>query len=1025
MKRAYGHIVTSTLRLILAGVIACGLMPLPAYAQGPSDWKDGDGTPVQIGVESEDAFDDGEAARKAEEDQRAADAVIALIDALPEPAYATSADVEAAHAAQEAYNTLTYDQQVLVGNERFTKLSDVAIAAEAAAQKETEDLDAANAVAALIAQLPELANATSADVNAAQAAQEAYDALTSDQQALLDAALVDKLSQVASAAQAALQAEIEAAEEAARKAAEDQQAADAVAVLIDALPSPSSATGADVEGVQAAQGAYDALTSDQQALLDGSYLTKLSEVAAAAEQALQAEKQAAEEAARKAEEDKQAADAVVALIDSLPDPADATGDDLEAATAAQEALDGLTDDQRKLVDSEHLTKLSQVVAAAQAQQGSEHSEDGGGYYVKRLLLKWDKLDDDGVTHFVGDAPIVERAYRQIQIQNFGETVQLNGYYLSTDDTGVAYQTADSSTAIGSFNLTWISSDDTVATVSPSGLVTPHGVNGTVVITATVADPRVYRDAVPQASVTIVFDGQEGKYVESVEILDEEGNSIGENWGGVTVYDEENEFHQLHARVTWRNVVDGTQTVETTGSGDVYDPQGVDSTVIWNISTSSAFTINEETGRLRCGSYSGNAYVTCSVVGGLGGALVGDTANVQLDTGVYEYNPANSLVLKVVWEERPDEVVKEVEYSYEELLDLLPSRHVDATVVSDQRFGVISADGFLFKDVVSLAAVDDLDVLQYRFSTADGYDNPVSYSYLFSGPRYYFPNYELNGSRAGGVIVPPLLAYQSSFEWNRSEANPNVALDEGMRFRLVFGCLASGDANTSFQIYYIHGITIVLKGAPSSGGNGGKDEKTESEKSPSGKPAKTSGTTDSKPESSDPGSEKPEADPNPEAKPEEPEKEKPKTQKKPDNAKQKSGERKSGSERGGAASARHNGNGTGATSSGGVGQGADVDNVVVGGNGTGSPGDVGDSADSDTSESDSAEAAPLVQSETADGMDVGSAKRWRVYQMMNMTNSDVPDWDDENPISPFALPAVVGTFAVGVGATGASFRRRLK
>ena len=46
-------------------------------------------------------------------------------------------------------------------------------------------------------------------------------------------------------------------------------------------------------------------------------------------------------------------------------------------------------------------------------------------------------------------------------------------------------------------------------------------------------------------------------------------------------------------------------------------------------------------------------------------------------------------------------------------------------------------------------------------------------------------------------------------------------------------------------------------------------------------------------------------------------------------------------------------------------------------------------------------------------------------MMNKTNSDVPDWDDENPLSPFALPIAAGAFAVGAGATAIGFRRRLR
>ena len=725
------------------------------------------------------------------------------------------------------------------------------------------------------------------------------------------------------------------------------------------------------------------------------------------------EQRLAEEAAQKERADQDAADAFVDVVNALPAPTNAVGADADAVNAAYATYDALTPDQKALVPSATIDTLQAVATAVAAardvesrqQEGQNDPEEsldpsgeqstdpiGGSetYYVKTLLLKWDKLDDAGVTHFVGDAPTVERAYRTISVTEFGEAVQLNGYYLSTDETNSVYQTADSSTAIGSFELSWRSSDTSIATVTPDGLVRPQGKNGQVTVTATVADPRVYQGAAPTASVTILFDGQEGKYVKQVEILDESGNNIGEMWGGVTVYEEENAFHQLHARVTWVSVVDGTETVQVTGAGDDYSAGNVDTTLTWNVSASSAFSINEDTGRLRCGSYSGNAYVTCTAVGGLGGALVSDSANVQLDTGVYEYNPADSLALKVVWEERPDEVVKEATYSYADLLGMLPTYHANATVVSGTRFGVISADGFLFKDVVNLVAVDDADVLQYRFQTADGYDNPISYRYLFeSGNRYYFPNYELGGSRAEGEIVPPLLAYQSSFEWNRSEVNPNAALDEGTRFRLVFGCLGSGDANTSYQIYYINGITVVLKGGPSAGGGGGGG--SDGQGGSSGTERGDSGNSGSD------GTEGGAAD-------------EPSQGKSGNSAASGNGTSGAGARSGQAGASAHANSGTSRGDTGSQQRAAEAGQPAA--------------ANRETSGEKADEAAKTSESGAA-GSDIGSAKRWRVYQMMNKTNSDVPDWDDENPMSPFAAPVALGTFAIGVGATGLNFRRRLK
>ena len=727
----------------------------------------------------------------------------------------------------------------------------------------------------------------------------------------------------------------------------DLEAARAVDDMIAGLP--QQITVDDRSLLESIQAAYDGLTPSQQALV-----TRKGELDAAFEALAQAEAQASEQERI----DAAAAGAVDDLIAALPAPENITRDSEAQVTAALDAYNALTPDQQALV-----TRKGELDAAVSALTAA--MDEPEKHYVETLMLKWDKPDDSGETHFVGDSAF-ERSYKQITITEFGEQVQLRGWYTSTDGTGVVYQTANDETPIGSFGVSWSSSDNAVASVGPDGLVTPHGKNGSVTINATVADPNVFQGSAPTCSVVIKFDGQEGKYVKKVEILDEKGDVIGAGWGGVTSYDEKNTFHQLHARVTWHNVIDNTESIEVTGSGDSYDASQVGTTLTWSVSASDAFTINANTGRLKTGQYSGNAFVTCTAVGGLGGKAVTDSANVQLDTGVYQYNPTDSLTLKVVWEERPDEVVKEKTYSVDELSSLLSSRHVNATVVNHDRFGVISAEGYLFKDVVKLVAVDDNDVLQFRFGTADGYDNPVSYKYLFdSGPRYYFPNYDI-GSRAEGEVVAPILAYKSAFKWSQSEVDPSWTLDEGTRFRLVFGCLASGDANTSFQIYYINTITIVLKGAPSV-----KEEK-------GSKSGSSSNPTSPSPSSSSKSAKK--------------------------------GAKKSGQGSGTA------GSGTGVNGTG-------------GGNGTGpAPAVAGDGrqaagaqGEADVEEGESGEDEASGDS----GNTADPAKRWRVYQMMNKNNSDVPDWDDENPLSPFAMPIAVGTFAVGAGATGIGFRRRLK
>jgi uncharacterized membrane protein YgcG len=243
------------------------------------------------------------------------------------------------------------------------------------------------------------------------------------------------------------------------------------------------------------------------------------------------------------------------------------------------------------------------------------------------------------------------------------------------------------------------------------------------------------------------------------------------------------------------------------------------------------TINEDTGRLKTTEYSGNCFVQCTVTGGVGGKAVKDTARVQVDTGEYAYKPADSLTLSVVYQEFPDKTVQTHKYSLSELAGKLSTVTNSYTVIGGGRYGVIRAAGYLFKDVVALEGIDIDDVYQFRFGTADGYDNPVTSKLLYgSGARYYFPNWDI-GSRAEARVVPPLLAYESNMVWGESYADSGTPMDEGTRFRLVFGPLWGGESNSSYQIYFIHSITIVLSGAPPADNEKPKDDDSEKDDEP--------------------------------------------------------------------------------------------------------------------------------------------------------------------------------------------------
>ena len=452
--------------------------------------------------------------------------------------------------------------------------------------------------------------------------------------------------------------------------------------------------------------------------------------------------------------------------------------------------------------------------------------------ISELYMKSKDVGNDDKYHYVGES--FESKYKTINIEEKGKTIQLYGYY-KIDGSSKVYETADSSSPLGAVDLKWESSDNSIGTIDPSGLFTPKK-DGKVTITVKVADKTKYKDSVPTKSVPVDVSGQTGKYVKSVKIIDDDGKSLSSKDDALTVINGKNLFFKFSALVTWHDPSTGKDTVEDTRNNGK-----VSSTIHWAVGGSSeAGYINPDTGNFKSSEYSANCYVQCVVTGGKGGKDVSDTANVQIDTGEYEYNPAKSLKLKVVYQKYPDEVVQEHTYSLSQLASRLKTYTNSYTVLGnsgsrEKNFGTVRAKGYLFKDVVGLENIVIEDVYQFRFSTSDGYDNPVTAKLLYgSGSRYYFPNWDI-GSKAGASVVPPILATESNMMWGQSEIGSDTALDSGNRFRLVFGPLWDGGTTSSHQIYYIKGITIVLKGAPpakdgkgSNKGTGG-DDKTDSGK----------------------------------------------------------------------------------------------------------------------------------------------------------------------------------------------------
>ena len=283
-------------------------------------------------------------AEKAAADEAAGDAVEDIIRALPATEDITLDDKAAVEEARAAYDALTNDQK------KYVALADTIhlFMAEAAIEKIENDIAAAEAVTEQINALPE--NVTADDIADVMAARAAYDALTDDQQALVDDATVQKLTDAEDAVAA-------------------QTAVQAAANQMEALPAAADVTVNDKEAIEAARAAYEALDDAQKAQIDDATVQKLTD---------------AEEALAKAEADKAAADEVVEIIQALPTPLNVTPADREAIEAARAAFDALTDAQKIQVPLLDKLKLALAEIALDAADKAA-ADDAAAAAVEDLI----------------------------------------------------------------------------------------------------------------------------------------------------------------------------------------------------------------------------------------------------------------------------------------------------------------------------------------------------------------------------------------------------------------------------------------------------------------------------------------------------------------------------------------------------------------------------------------------------------------------------------------------------------------
>ena len=253
--------------------------------------------------------------------------------------------------AKDAIDALNYDEEKTLDENKAIIDGIIADLADALAlQRNKEAFEAYKVPSKEAADALALESDSAACETLIANAKDAIDALNYDEEKTLDEnkAIIDGI--------------IDALEDDLGAQRDNEAAAADVEALIDAIPDP--VTYPDSKGaIDAAKDAFDALTEEQQALVDDEHKDALADA----------------EAAYKPLEDVAKANAAKALIEAIGEVED-TQDSKNAIDAAREAYDALTDDQKALI-----TEDAPTIVTAEATYTTLHANNFAAAEVVALI----------------------------------------------------------------------------------------------------------------------------------------------------------------------------------------------------------------------------------------------------------------------------------------------------------------------------------------------------------------------------------------------------------------------------------------------------------------------------------------------------------------------------------------------------------------------------------------------------------------------------------------------------------------
>ena len=560
----------------------------------------------------------------------------------------------------------------------------------------------------------------------------------------------------------------------------------------------------------------------------------------------------------------------------------------------------------------------------------------------------------------------------IQIDTKGQTV--------TFDSLIAWESALNADPTRNANfVTWSTNDPSVATISPGGVVTPLK-DGTVQISATVPGSHSDTGADIVAKLNIQISGQgDGRYITNIRVVDETGRQITVNNFYLLEEDLSTAMVQFHAEVdVYDPVTKQTVTLSTKGSNGAYvkiSDQAPDlSDVYWSTGDGAMAAIERDWGLFRPVRY-GVSFFYVTTRATLGNREISaDAAVSTLDPsgiGAESYNPQSSIRVKAYYQlYKPKDLggtqENDVAYFIDETYSLAEVSQMGLftetyTALGNGSYMTMTGTGvglgtFLREAGVNLSGVNGL-----MFYAADGHmaGQLISYSHLFAA-RYYYPNiYTGFAPYSNAKQVQPMLAIVSN-QISNGRTEPNLTMSEATRFRLLLGAMP-GSNDTQYTIKWINTIVVEMSGGPGTGfgdGSGTGDG---------------TGTGDGDGDGDGNGSGTGEED---------------------------------GDGTGTGGQDGNTGEGAGGTPVGSDSGGNEGSNKTLTSDleiGTGSINDIETTIGIDT------EDVPL----TAGSKESSSAKRYNIYQVMNINDSEVPLALPDNPFKAFAFPAVIIVLAIGV------------